>query len=178
MNYKQIIILITISFSNLIHSQSYNYNTPNEFVISGIISSLDDDELLEYATITLLDPKNSSVITGGITDSSGKFSISAKKGNYNVLIEFISFKNLTLNNIELKNNVDLGKIKLELDYESLGEVEIIAEETTVEVKLDKKIYTVGRDLSVRGGNAGDVLDNIPSVSVGGKHRHEVSGGHG
>ena len=75
------------------------------------------------------------------------------------------FKNLTLNEVELDNNLNLGKIKLELDYESLGEVEIIAEETTVEVKLDKKIYTVGRDLSVRGGNAGDVLDNIPSVSV-------------
>ena len=73
MYFKQILILIAISFSNLIHSQSYNYNTPNEFVIYGIISSLDDDELLEYATITLLDPKNSSVITGGISDSSGKF---------------------------------------------------------------------------------------------------------
>ena len=68
-------------------------------------------------------------------------------------------------NLELNKNIDLGNIKLELDYESLGEIEIIAEETTVEVKLDKKIYTVGRDLSVRGGNAGDVLDNIPSVSV-------------
>ena len=165
MNLKHLIFLFAISFSNLIYSQSYNYNTPKEFIISGIISSLDDDELLEYATITLLDSKNNSVITGGITNSSGKFSISAKKGNYNVLVEFISFKNLTLSNIELKNNVDLGKIKLELDYESLGEVEIIAEETTVEVKLDKKIYTVGKDLSVRGGNAGDVLDNIPSVSV-------------
>ena len=165
MNFKQLILLFALLFLNLIHSQSYNYNTPKEFTISGIISSLDDDELLEYATITLLDPKNSNVITGGITDSSGKFSIPAKKGNYNILIEFISFKNITLNDIELNNNVDLGNIQLELDYQSLGEVEIIAEETTVEVKLDKKIYTVGRDLSVRGGNAGDVLDNIPSVSV-------------
>ena len=146
-------------------SQSYNYNQPKDYVISGVISSLDDDELLEYATITLLNPIDNSVVTGGLTDNLGRFSVSAKKGNYKVLIEFISFKNVNYDNLELNKNIDLGNIKLELDYESLGEIEIIAEETTVEVKLDKKIYTVGRDLSVRGGNAGDVLDNIPSVSV-------------
>jgi len=154
------ILVFKLSFS-----QSYNYNQPKEYIISGVISSLDNDELLEYATITLLNPQDKSVITGGISDNLGKFSIPVKVGTYDVLIEFISFKNLTLDKVELNNNIDLGKIRLELDYEALGEVEIIAEETTVEVKLDKKIYTVGRDLSVRGGNAGDVLDNIPSVSV-------------
>jgi len=133
--------------------------------MSGMVSSMDNDEFLEYATITLLDPLDSSVITGGITDNSGQFSVSAKKGNYNVLIEFISFKNLILNNVELNNNLNLGKIQLELDYESLDEVEIIAEETSVEIRLDKKIYTVGKDLTVRGGTGTDVLDNIPSVST-------------
>jgi len=162
---KHLIAAIIALTFNLNYSQYNNYSQPKEFIISGIVSSLDNDELLEYATITLLNTENNDVITGGITDNFGKFSISIKPGKYNILIEYISFKNLTLNEVEINNNIDLGKIKLELDYESLGEVEIIAEETTVEVKLDKKIYTVGRDLSVRGGNAGDVLDNIPSVSV-------------
>ena len=156
--------IIALTF-NLNFSQYNNYSQPNEFIVSGIVSSIDNDELLEYATITLLNTENNDVITGGISDNFGKFSISTKPGKYNILIEYISFKNLTLNEVEINNNIDLGEIKLELDYESLNEVEIIAEETTVEVKLDKKIYTVGRDLSVRGGNAGDVLDNIPSVSV-------------
>ena len=31
--------------------------------------------------------------------------------------------------------------------------------------MDKKIYTVGKDLTVRGGTGTDVLDNIPSVST-------------
>jgi len=44
-------------------------------------------------------------------------------------------------------------------------VEVIAERTTVEIKLDKKIYNVGKDLTVRGGTVSDVLDNVPSVSV-------------
>ena len=164
MRKRLIAAIIALTF-NLNYSQYNNYSQPKEFIISGIVSSLDNDELLEYATITLLNTENNDVITGGISDNFGKFSISTKPGKYNILIEYISFKNLTLNGVEINNNLDLGKLKLEIDYESLGEVEIIAEETTVEVKLDKKIYTVGRDLSVRGGNAGDVLDNIPSVSV-------------
>ena len=162
---KHLIAAIIALTFNLNYSQYNNYSQPKEFIISGIVSSLDNDELLEYATITLLNTENNDVITGGISDNFGKFSISTKPGKYNILIEYISFKNLTLNEVEINNNLDLGEIRLELDYESLSEVEIIAEETTVEVKLDKKIYTVGRDLSVRGGNAGDVLDNIPSVSV-------------
>ena len=162
---KLFINLLIVLSTHLVFSQSYNYGQPKEYIISGTISSIDDDELLEYATITLLNPENNNVITGGISDNLGRFSIPAKQGNYKVLIEFISFKNVNYDNLVLNDNVDLGNIKLELDYESLGEVEIIAEETTVEVKLDKKIYTVGSDLSVRGGNAGDVLDNIPSVSV-------------
>ena len=52
-----------------------------------------------------------------------------------------------------------------LDVEDLDAVNIIAERTTVEIKLDKKIYNVGKDLTVRGGTVSDVLDNVPSVSV-------------
>ena len=77
----------------------------------------------------------------------------------------MSFKNKTLENINVYNDLSLDEVQLELNYESLGEVEIMAEETSVEIRLDKKIYTVGKDLSVRGGTANDVLDNIPSVST-------------
>ena len=163
---KKLILFLNIFFTTIyLFSQSNNYNQTKEFIISGVISSLESEELLEYATITLLDPNDNNVITGGITDNLGRFSIPAQSGKYNILIEFISFKNLNLNNVDLNKDLNLGKIKLELDYESLGEVEIIAEETSVEIRLDKKIYTVGKDLTVRGGTGTDVLDNIPSVST-------------
>ena len=163
---KKLILFLYIFFTTIyLFSQSNNYNQTKEFIISGVISSLESEELLEYATITLLDPNDNNVITGGITDNLGRFSIPAQSGKYNILIEFISFKNLNLNNVDLNKDLNLGKIKLELDYESLGEVEIIAEETSVEIRLDKKIYTVGKDLTVRGGTGSDVLDNIPSVST-------------
>ena len=94
---KHLIAAIIALTFNLNYSQYNNYSQPKEFIISGIVSSLDNDELLEYATITLLNTENNDVITGGISDNFGKFSISTKPGKYNILIEYISFKNLTLN---------------------------------------------------------------------------------
>ena len=136
-----------------------------QFNVFGKIIDSESGEPLEYATVTILKVEENSVVTGGITDKDGVFNIPASKGNYNILIEYISFKNYTINNLSVNENKDLGLISLIMDIESLDAVEIIAEETTVEIKLDKKIYTVGQDLTVKGGNAGDVLDNIPSVSV-------------
>ena len=165
MNLKTILFLPLYLFSILIYSQSYSYNENKEFIVSGKVTNFENSEPLEYATITILDPKDNNVITGGLSDENGSFRISTKKGIYNVLIEYMSFKNKTLENINVYNDLSLGEVQLELNYESLGEVEIIAEETSVEIRLDKKIYTVGKDLSVRGGTANDVLDNIPSVST-------------
>ena len=137
----------------------------NQFNVFGKIIDSESGEPLEYATVTILKVEENSVVTGGITDKDGIFNIPISKGDYNILIEYISFKNYTINNLSVNENKDLGLISLIMDVEALDAVEIIAEETTVEIKLDKKIYTVGQDLTVKGGNAGDVLDNIPSVSV-------------
>ncbi len=165
MNLKTILFLPVYLFSIIIYSQSYSYNENKEFIVSGKVTNSENSEPLEYATITILDPKDNNVVTGSLSDETGNFKISTKKGIYNVLIEYMSFKNKTLENINIYNDLSLGEVQLELNYESLGEVEIIAEETSVEIRLDKKIYTVGKDLSVRGGTANDVLDNIPSVST-------------
>ena len=139
MNLKTILFLPLYLFSILIYSQSYSYNENKEFIVSGKVTNSENSEPLEYATITILDPKDNNVITGGLSDGTGNFRISTKKGIYNVLIEYMSFKNKTLENINVYNDLSLGEVQLELNYESLGEVEIIAEETSVEIRLDNKI---------------------------------------
>ena len=65
----------------------------------------------------------------------------------------------------LQKTTSLGLISLEEDANQLNEVIIRSEKTTVEIKLDKKVYNVGSDLMVKGGTVSDVLDNIPSVAV-------------
>ena len=136
-----------------------------EVKVTGTVIDKETKLPLEYATIAFLNKSQNKIITGGITDIKGKFSISVPTGIYNITIEYISFKTITVLNKNISKAENLGAFSLEINAEALDAVEIIAEKTTVEIKLDKKIYNVGKDLTVSGGNVSDVLDNVPSVSV-------------
>ena len=135
-----------------------------EVILSGIVQDKEASIPLEYATITITNI-TSNAITGGITDFNGKFSFSVPPGIYDIKVEFISFNSFDLKAKKLFNNTNLGSIKLEISTSTLEEITVIAEKTTVEYKLDKQIYNVGKDLTVRGATVSDVLDNVPSVSV-------------
>ena len=135
-----------------------------EISITGKVVDANSNQPLEYATIVL---KNTDTqkISGGITDMEGKFDIKTPTGNYEISVEFISFNSKKYPKQNITSDLDLGTIKLSEDSKSLDEVVIIAEKTTVDIRLDKKVFNIGKDLSIRGGNASDVLGNVPSVQV-------------
>jgi outer membrane receptor protein involved in Fe transport len=151
----------------LILSISYGQEKPatSKIIITGNIIESNSKKALEYATITLKNTSNPKLIFGGITDNKGNFSIEATAGTYDIVFEFISFKSFKISQKKLTSNTNFGKISLEEDFTQLNEVVVRSEKTTVEIKLDKKVYNVGKDLMVKGGTVSDVLDNIPSVTV-------------
>lgn len=119
---------------------------------------------LEYATIVFKNLKNKK-ISGGITSAKGLFNIKVIKGTYDISIEFISFKTIYIKNKSITKSENLGVFELTESAAMLDEVNIVPEKSTVDIRLDKKIYNVGKDMTVKGGNVSDVLDNVPSVSV-------------
>jgi len=138
---------------------------PNPIRITGIVLDQETNQPLEYATLVLQSFRNPDRVTGGITDATGKFDVETLPGKYNVRIEYITFKTYELKEQTFRESTDLGVVKLTLDVEQLDAVEVVGEKTTVELRLDKKVYNVGQDLTVKGGSVTDVLDNVPSVSV-------------
>ncbi|MEM6516895.1 MAG: TonB-dependent receptor [Bacteroidota bacterium] len=136
-----------------------------QITISGKVVDAEQKYPLEYATISFINPQNNSTVNGGITDLEGNFKIKVAAGNYNVKIEYLSYKTKTYENKNLNKSLNLGTVGLEIDLESLDEVEVIAETTTVDIQLDKKIYNIGKDLTTAGGTVGDALNNVPSVTV-------------
>lgn len=167
---KQFLFTITlflIVFS-ISAQQKPNYSSQKKnismFDVSGKVYERSTNQPLEYATI-ILKPLNGKRVFGGITNSKGEFDIEVPQGEYKISIEFLSFMTKIIGNKKIDKKTNLGAIYLEEDAETLGEVELIAEKSTVEIRLDKKIYNVGKDMTVKGGTASDVLDNVPSVTV-------------
>ena len=134
------------------------------YEVSGTIVEKSNKQALEFATI-IFKPVKGKRIFGGMTDEKGNFSFQVLKGDYNINIEFLSFKTITLENVVIDQDKSFGIISIEEDSTTLDEIELIAEKSTVEIHLDKKIYNVGKDMTVKGGSASDVLDNVPSVTV-------------
>ncbi|MFT4664301.1 MAG: ferric enterobactin receptor [Polaribacter sp.] len=172
LSYKIYLSTIFLLFISLLaNGQNSNRNAKGLFskpVIKGNVIDSNNELPLEFATVTLMNAADSSVVTGGITDEKGSFLIESRPGNYIVKIEFISYKNQYRDNIKLgKNNpkADLGTISLSPDANLLNTVEVRAEKSQLNIALDKKVFNVGKDLANRGGSATDVLDNVPSVSV-------------
>lgn len=139
-----------------------------ELKIKGRVIDADNTKPLEYATITLFKQKDSTLITGGMTDKYGLFEISVRPGRYIVNIQFISYRLESLKDISLNPETpvkDIGTVRLSANTEILAEVEVRAEKSQLQLSLDKKIFNVGKDLANTGSSAADILDNIPSVSV-------------
>lgn len=161
-HFQTLVFLVTLIFANIGFAQQ---NEIKKVKVSGKVIDKITSQPLEYTTITFAEVANPSAVSGGITDAKGEFSFDMKSGIYNIKIEFISFKPIEIKNRSIQNDTNLGSFSLVEDATMLQAVEIRKEESTVEIKLDKKVYNVGQDMMVKGGTVSDVLDNVPSVSV-------------
>ena len=141
------------------------YSQNSEVIISGSVTDSETNTPLEYATISVFKVNSEDAINGVITDSNGEFSIKLSRGNYDFKVEFISFKIKYYKNITVNNPLSLGIIKLSIDENILDEIEVVGEKTKIEIKLDKTVYNIGKDLTLKGSSVSDVLDNLPSIEV-------------
>ncbi|KJD32737.1 TonB-dependent receptor [Tamlana sedimentorum] len=159
------IITATLAVLIIFPSFSQSKNSNKEITIKGKVIDSETNAPLEYASVSIFSKTENKIVNGGITDINGNFSVSVNQGIYNVLIEYISYKTITFTDKTLNKNENLGTISMDLDLATLDAVQIIAEKTTVEIKLDKKVYNIGKDLTTAGGTVSDALNNVPSVAV-------------
>ncbi|MET7029331.1 TonB-dependent receptor domain-containing protein [Sediminicola luteus] len=161
---KKLIPLLLILTTSLTFGQRQR-GSSELVTISGTVLDKEYNEPLEYATLILQSVTNPEKVTGGITDINGKFSVETEPGTYNIRLEYISYNTFRLDNQRITSSKDLGTIKLGINVEQLEAVEVVGEKTTVEVRLDKKIYNIGKDITTSGASVSDALNNVPSVNV-------------
>lgn len=156
-NYILLLFVLTFCFNS--------FSQPGRITVSGKVLEKSTGVPLEFATVSITRSGTSELVNGGITDLEGNFALNVSPGTYDIKFEFISFESVTLSNKTISQNTQLPPVSLEMDAQSLDEVVIRAETTEVQVRLDKRIYNIGQDLTTRGATIGDALGNIPSVDV-------------
>lgn len=163
---KQLITLLAIMLS----LSTYALNDPDPEKNGSITGTVIDkilQEPLPYVSIVIHD-LNGEIITGGITDENGSFMIEGiTEGKSNLTIQYIGYKAYKTE-IEISKKsrkLDLGRIELEEDIESLDEVVIRAETSTIQQKTDRKVIIVGKDLVTAGPTASELMNNLPTVNV-------------
>lgn len=134
--------------------------------ITGVVLDANLKQPLPYVNIIITD-LNGETLTGGITNDDGAFEIKKiAEGDIIVSIQYIGYKTIKKNISIGKGNykIDLGNILLEEEAEGLDEVTVVAEVSTIQQKVDRKVITIGKDLAA-SGTASELMIGIPSVSV-------------
>lgn len=123
-------------------------------------------QALPNVTVILNKPDSESV-AAGISDSKGTFRLeNIPAGNYTIMYSLIGFQSIS-KPITIKSDeiVNVEKIILEPEGKLLQEVSLTGQRQSVSLKLDKKVFEVGKDVLSQSGAVTDLLNIVPSVSV-------------
>ncbi|MCB0465971.1 MAG: TonB-dependent receptor [Aequorivita sp.] len=160
-----LIIALLITFPNFAIPNLDPGDKPGK--IFGTVFDKKLKEPIPYVTV-VVKTLGGEIITGGVTDDNGNFDIKdLPEGTNMVSIQYIGYKvySTEINITSSNRTIEMGNIFLEEDVSSLDEVTVVAERSTIEQKLDRKVINVGKDLTTAGPTASDIMNNLPSVSV-------------
>ncbi len=137
--------------------------------VRGRVVDARSGENIEYATVALLSPKDSTLKGGTVTDGGGHFKIEAPYGRYLLRITFVGYEpQYYKNTVTLSAehpSVNLGKVAINPQATMMEAVEVVAERSMVEYQLDKRVVNVDKNIVAGGGTASDVLEQVPSVAI-------------
>ncbi|MGB1231844.1 MAG: TonB-dependent receptor domain-containing protein [Winogradskyella sp.] len=164
---KHVFVMFAILCTSIAFAQpNSNLNIKNGSILGRVLDK-QLNEPLPYVNVIVKDTAG-KIITGSITDTNGNFNIdNIPEGTFIVEIKYIGYKTITKQETIGKGNysIKMGDFYLQEDAESLNEVVVVADVSTIQQKVDRKIITIGKDLQTAGTTASEIMNNLPSVSV-------------
>lgn len=160
---------------------SVNILIAQNAIIKGIVVEKQNRLPVEFASVAVLKLPDSTLVAGILTDSIGLYKI-PKIGIGNYLLKVVSigyqnsYTNFLISDKTQQNTVD--SIYLITSSKILGEVVVKGQKSNNSNKLDKQTYKANQFEVAKGGNATDVLKNLPSVSVNSAGEISVRGSTG
>jgi len=146
-------------------SISYAQTSAN---VSGIVKDKKSKTFLPFVNVILKKSKDSSFVSGTVTNEEGRFYLSkVNSGSYFLEFTYIGYASrsqpLFVGN--LNEYLDLQIIEIEEKSTDLQDVVITGSSNQISEKMDKKTFSLKDNLSQSGGSVLQVMQNLPSVTV-------------
>ena len=117
----------------------------------------------EYFTVAL--KKDSLVIKSAVSNDQGKFSFDGiSQGKYKVIIGSVGYRSKLLD-INLKDDLNLGKIKVVSSGNELNEVSVSGSKPIIKQEPDRIIYDIQSDPESKVLSVLDMMRKVPLLSV-------------
>lgn len=162
-------IFVGMIFSIIIIANTHADGIPDGGQVRGRVIDQDSKQPVEFATIALFNAIDSALVTGTITDLEGNFhATKIAEGNYYMKVTFLGYEDLHYSDLVIDNKnrqLDIGQVFLETSSQLLEEVVITNDRNPVEFKIDKKVISVGDQMTASSLSAVEVLENVPSIRV-------------
>lgn len=136
--------------------------------ISGTIVDESTNEAVGYASAALLKHESLSYIKGMQTKDDGKLEFTdVEPGRYSIRVTYVGYETYLQTDIAVAadEHVNLGNIPLVPSGEMLEEVVVVGTTPAMELGIDRRIFNVAQSTISVGGNATDLLANVPSLQV-------------
>ncbi len=144
---------------------TYNLNAQKQ--ISGTVE--DGNGALAYVNVLLLQPSDSSLVTGNLTDEKGVFFLDdIEAGEYLLQTHMVGFQNQYSEKFSLEDKsgvYNFPKITLLESTSELNEVQIVAKRALIEQKIDRMVVNVSNSVTSAGNTALEILRRSPGVVV-------------
>jgi outer membrane receptor protein involved in Fe transport len=165
-NYACNFLLLT--FAILTFQITANAQSTGDGKITAKVVDAQSNETIPFASAIVIDRKTKAVVKGVQADVNGNLIVNAlPKGTFTFKVSYVGYQTMVRDSVSISdthNTINLGTVKMKpAKGTALKEVAITAQKATMQLGIDKKVFSVDQSLVSEGGSASDLLQNVPSV---------------
>jgi hypothetical protein len=137
----------------------------------------EQNKALPFANVLLLRAKDSSLVTGNVSDQLGIYVFDQiNNGQYLLAVSMMGYANFRSQVFELNGGtLEMPQIKLNVASTNLKEVTVKAQKPFIELQADKVVVNVDASPVAAGNTALELLAKSPGVNVDHENRISLKG---
>jgi iron complex outermembrane receptor protein len=142
--------------------------SPSSTAVTGKLLS-DQGTVVDYATVSLLSAKDSTVVKGTLTNDKGAYVFdNIKPGNYIVKATNVGYTKAVSAAFMVaadKGSHIVPDLKMQVNAKALNTVTITSTKPLIERKIDRTVMNVENSLLAAGNTAMEILERAPGVTI-------------